>query len=220
MNRIRAMVVEDDAFTRSMIVSSLQMQGVDVVIETGSVTQAIKAGQISKPNVAILDLDLGSGPSGIDLALALRKANTKIGIVILTTFEDPRLHSPGLPELPNGSIYLVKREISDIELLFKEIKKTILESSALPKEVVKSLSKRSFGDLTDSQIETMRLIAKGFSNAQIAKNRGINEKSVEQTISRLAKQLKIESSVESNQRVQISRMYYKLTGSNSANDEN
>lgn len=220
MNRIRAMVVEDDAFTRSMIVSSLQMQGVDVVIETGSVTQAIKAGQISKPNVAILDLDLGSGPSGIDLALALRKANTKIGIVILTTFEDPRLHSPGLPELPNGSIYLVKREISDIELLFKAIKKTILESSALPKEVVKSLSKRSFGDLTDSQIETMRLIAKGFSNAQIAKNRGINEKSVEQTISRLAKQLKIESSVESNQRVQISRMYYKLTGSNSANDEN
>ena len=220
MNRIRAMVVEDDAFTRSMIVSSLQMQGVDVVIETGSVTQAIKAGQISKPNVAILDLDLGSGPSGIDLALALRKANTKIGIVMLTTFEDPRLHSPGLPELPNGSIYLVKREISDIELLFKAIKKTILESSALPKEVIKSLSKRSFGDLTDSQIETMRLIAKGFSNAQIAKNRGINEKSVEQTISRLAKQLKIESSVESNQRVQISRMYYKLTGSNSANDEN
>ena len=220
MNRIRAMVVEDDAFTRSMIASSLQLQGIDVIVETGSVTQAIKVGQISKPNVAILDLDLGSGPTGIDLALALRRANPTIGIVMLTTFEDPRLHSPGLPDLPSGSIYLVKREISDIELLFKAIKKTILESGALPREVVRNLNKRTFGDLTDSQIETMRLIARGLSNAQIAKTRGINEKSVEQTISRLAKQLKIESNAESNQRVQISRLFYKLTGSNSANDEN
>ena len=214
------MVVEDDAFTRSMIVSSLQLQGIDVVIETGSASQAIRAGQISKPNVAILDLDLGTGPNGIDLALALRRFIPNIGIVMLTTFEDPRLHSPGLPDLPHGSIYLVKKEIANIDTLFKSIKKTITDSGSLPKEVAKNLTKRTFGDLTDSQIETMRLIAKGLSNSQIAKNRGINEKSVEQTISRLAKQLKIESSPENNQRVHISRLYFRLTGANSANDEN
>lgn len=208
------MVVEDDSFTRSMIVSSLQLQGVDVVIETSSASQAIRAGQISKPNVAILDLDLGAGPSGIDLALALRRTNPKIGIVMLTTFEDPRLHSPGLPSLPAGSIYLVKKEISDINLLFKAIKKAIADSGALPTKVIETLKIRNYADLTDSQIETMRLIAKGLSNAQIAKSRGINEKSVEQTISRLAKQLKIQSSAEVNQRVQISRLYFKLTGSN------
>lgn len=214
------MVVEDDAFTRSTIVSSLQLEGIDVVIETGSASQAIRAGQISKPNIAILDLDLGTGPNGIDLALALRRIVPNIGIVMLTTFEDSRLLSPGLPDLPHGSIYLVKREIANLDTLFKAIKKTIMDSGSLPIEIVKKLTKRTFGNLTNSQIETMRLIAKGLSNSEIAKSRGINEKSVEQTISRLAKQLKIESSPEINQRVQISRLYFRLTGANSAYDEN
>ena len=39
--------------------------------------------------------------------------------------------------------------------------------------------------VTDSQLETMRLIAQGKSNKEIAKNRKVTEKSVEQTISRL-----------------------------------
>lgn len=212
MIRVRAMVVEDDPFTRSMIVSALQLLGIDVVLETGSASVANRSGQLLKPDIAILDLDLGSGPSGIDLALALRRKLKNIGIVLLTTFEDPRLHSPGLPSLPHGSIYLVKREISEIDSLFKAIKKSIIANESLPDKISNTLSSRTFADLTDSQIETMRLIAKGLTNVQIAAARGINEKSVEQTVSRLAKQLKIEPLAGGNQRVLISRLYFRLTG--------
>ena len=213
------MVVEDDTFTRSMIVSTLQLQGIDVVIECALASQAIRSCNLLKPSIALLDLDLGAGPSGIDLALALRRSHSTIGIVMLTTFEDPRLHSPGLPNLPSGSVYLVKKEISNIDVLFTAIKKTIIESGSLPKEIANKLIKPAFSKLSDSQIEILRLVAKGLSNSEIAKNRGINEKSVEQTISRISKLLEIQSMPESNQRVQISRYYFKLTGVRNADDK-
>ena len=111
MQRTRVMVVEDDAFTRSMIVSALQIQGVDVVSESSSVGFAIKTARLIRPDVAILDLDLGAGPTGIDLAIGLRMILPKIGIVLLTTFEDPRLLRPSLPDLPAGSIYLTKSKV-------------------------------------------------------------------------------------------------------------
>lgn len=210
MARTRVMVVDDDDFTRSMLVTTLQMQDFDVVVESGSAAVAIKAAQMLKPDIALLDLDLGLGPNGIDLALALRRALPKIGIVMLTTFEDPRLLSPNMPMLPVGSIYLIKKETSKIDRLSNAIEEAISNANNLTKRDKLVMPPKS--ELTDNQIEIMRLVANGHSNMQIAKMRGINEKSVEQTISRLAKELSLKSELDKNLRVQISRLYYQMTG--------
>ena len=210
MARTRVLVVDDDDFTRSMIVSSLQMQDFDVVSDFSTAAAAMKAAQVLKPDVALLDLDLGAGPNGIDLALALRRAIPKIGIVMLTTFEDPRLLSPNMPMLPEGSLYLIKREISKIDKLSKAIDEAISNRKFISKnDKLVTPPKINF---TDNQIEIMRLVAAGHSNVQIAKIRGINEKSVEQTISRLAKELDLKSDSDKNLRVHISRLFFQLTG--------
>jgi DNA-binding NarL/FixJ family response regulator len=75
------------------------------------------------------------------------------------------------------------------------------------------------GEITESQLDTMRLLSKGLSNSEIAKLRGVTEKSVEQSIARLVKNLKIPKGKSMNQRVQISRLYYKLTGSRVQSEE-
>lgn len=210
VDRIRVMVVDDDDFTRSMVVSSLQMQDYDVINESSSASSAIKSAIKLKPDVAILDLDLGSGPNGVDLALALRREIPRIAIVMLTTFEDPRFLSPNIPMLPEGSLYLVKREVSKIEKLGIAIEQAITNSKTLNKN--DKLVKTPRTSLTDNQVEIMRLVAMGLSNAQIAKKRGINEKSVEQTISRITKELNLNSSAERNSRVQLSLYYQQLVG--------
>lgn len=210
MGRIRAIVVDDDDFTRSMVVSSLQMQDYDVISEASTASSAIKTAIKLKPDVAILDLDLGSGPNGVDLALALRREIPRIGIVMLTTFEDPRFLSPNIPMLPEGSLYLVKREVSKIEKLGSAIEQAIANSKSLNKND-KSVKTPRTG-LTDNQVEIMRLVAMGFSNAQIAKKRGINEKSVEQTISRITKELNLNSSSDRNSRVQLTIYYQQFVG--------
>jgi DNA-binding NarL/FixJ family response regulator len=58
----------------------------------------------------------------------------------------------------------------------------------------------------------MRLIAAGLTNAEIAKRRVINERSVEKAIARLARHFDLPASRETNQRVLISQMYFQLTG--------
>lgn len=220
MARVRVMVVEDDDFTRSTVVGALQIQGVDVICQTGSIGPAMKLAQELKPDAVIVDLDLGAGPTGMDLAIALRRKFARMGIVILTTFEDPRLLHPKIPAPPTGTEYLVKRSVGDIELLYKGIQKAI-----------KNVAKNTTGDrsekptspelakVTDSQLETMRLVAQGKSNSEIAKIRGVTEKSIEQSISRLVANLDLPKGNQSNQRVQISKLYFRLTGSKSARDE-
>ena len=219
MQRTRVMVVEDDAFTRSMIVSALQIQGVDVVSESSSVGFAIKTARLIRPDVAILDLDLGAGPTGIDLAIGLRMSLPKIGIVLLTTFEDPRLLRPSLPDLPAGSMYLTKSKVGEIEVLQKAVAKSISNMNSKDAQNATGKNKSTeMPELTDVQIETMRLIAQGLSNASIAKTRNISEKSVEQAISRLAAILNFSNSKETNQRVMITNYYHKMTGTNTSSN--
>jgi DNA-binding CsgD family transcriptional regulator len=115
-----------------------------------------------------------------------------------------------MPMLPVGSIYLIKKETSKIDRLSNAIDEAIRNTNNLTKRDKLVMPPKS--ELTDNQIEIMRLVANGHSNMQIAKLRGINEKSVEQTISRLAKELGLKSDLDKNLRVQISRLYYQMTG--------
>ena len=217
MARIRVIVVEDDDFTRSTVVSALQIQGVDVVGQSSAVAPAMMLFKEVKPDAVVLDLDLGAGPNGIDLAFAIRRNNSKVGIVILTTFEDPRLLHSKIPNPPPGTVYLVKRKVSEIGSLFKSIEKAIANAktlktdSKIKQEIAPELAK-----VTESQLETMKLIAEGLSNSEIAKVRGVTEKSIEQTISRLVAHLDLPKGASTNQRVQISKMYFRLTGSRTA----
>ena len=211
------MVVEDDDFTRTTVVSALQIQGIDVIGQSSAVGPAMTLFKELKPDAVVLDLDLGAGPNGIDLAFAIRRKIPNVGIVILTTFEDPRLLHPKIPNPPMGTVYLVKRKVSEIGSLYKSIEKSIANmknQKSTPSgknEVAPELAK-----VTEAQLETMKLIAEGHSNSEIAKIRGVTEKSIEQTISRLVAHLDLPKGASKNQRVQISKMYFRLTGSRTA----
>lgn len=202
------MLVEDDAFTRTTMKAALQLQGVEIVHDTPSVASAMKIASVSKPDVAVLDLDLGTGPNGIDLAHGLRRLLPKIGIVLLTGFNDPRFLDPKIAKLPQGSRYIVKRDIHEIEKLHNEILESI-SSTAKPAPAPEN----KFGEsIPDAQLETLRLVALGLSNTEIAKARNVTEKSVEQAISRLILRFGIKDS-QVHRRVELSRLYFQISGS-------
>ena len=70
-------------------------------------------------------------------------------------------------------------------------------------------------NLTDSQVEVMRLIAAGFSNSEIARRLVIEEASVEKAVMRLIRQLDVKAAREENQRVMIAQAYFALSGTRS-----
>ncbi len=214
---IRVLLVDDDPFTRVTLVSTLRALGCTVVGDAESVSAGLRLSRVVQADVAVVDLDLGEGPTGIDLARRLRHDNPALAIVMLSTYEEPRLMGHNQPALPAGTVYLVKRTITDPEILGRALHLAMNPSAHTDASRLTSATVGStLASLSDQQIEIMRLIAAGLTNAEIARRRVINERSVEKAISRLAKYFDLPATKETNQRVLISQMYFQLTGAVSA----
>ena len=202
------MVVEDNQFIRSSVAGALRLAGLDVVLECSTALAAVQGALATLPEVAILDLHLGDGPSGIDIAVGLRRKLPELGIVLLTSFADPRMMSTQLPELPAGTVYLVKQQVADTAEIVTAIN-LALKNIRVPARTGPKLAKTP---LTNAQIEVLRLVADGLANAEIAQRRQVSEKAVEQTISRVAKRLGIAADSKTNQRAALVRRFFELTG--------
>lgn len=208
-------VVEDEAFARTALVTALRAHGVHVVFDTGQAPLALELCRIRRPQVAVIDIHLGGGPSGVDLAIQLRRDLPGVGIVFLTSFDEPRLLGASLPPLPPGSVYLAKSSVSTMADVLRAIEAAAHWKVASTSGSPSSAPHRGEGnlaELTDEQIETLRLVAAGLSNAEIARRRLVREKSVEVMIGRIAKKLGLGPDAARNQRVHLARVYLRTLG--------
>lgn len=214
----KVIVVEDEDFTRAMVAATLAARGFEICLQTPSAREALKFASENPLDVAILDLHLGKGPTGLDLAIALRKRSPQIGIVILTSYEDPRMLQVNPPDLPASCIYVTKREIKDTEGLVAAVRRSAFEATS-SKSTSNPTRKSSLGALTSGQLELLRLMANGLSNAEIAKRRFVTEKSVELAITRLVRAIGLERNPSHNQRVHLAKVYFNAMGLNIADNE-
>lgn len=206
------LVVDDHSFALGTLSAALAGRGIDVCTAS-TAREAIALAIEARPSVAVLDLDLGAGPTGIDLAHALRRALPAIGICILTSFRDPRLAGTGIPVLPLGSIYLCKSDFTTIDALVATI--STLEHAPLTRRNALQGVNGPSASLTDMQMEVLLLIGEGATTAEIADRRGVSTGAVEQTIARICERLEIPRHAPGNQRVQLVQALHRLRGQGS-----
>jgi two-component system, NarL family, nitrate/nitrite response regulator NarL len=204
MSNHRVLLVDDDDFTRMTLRAVLASLDYDVISDAANVVAAMDLARAERPDLAVIDLDLGEGPTGIDLAHGLRTLVPSIGLVMLSSYADPRLIGRRTRPLPNGTQYLSKQSVGDASVLRAALHTSLdRDGTGVPAEGTA---------LTDAQIEMMRLIATGYSNAEIAKRMWITEDGVNRAVTRLVKQLGLQVTKERNTRVLISRAYADLAG--------
>lgn len=208
MSNIKVLLVEDDNLTRSTLALSLGALGFEVPGPSSSLVEAVESFHQHRQDVLVADLDLGIGPNGIELAHLLRASYPKLGVVFITSFEDPRLQSESQIRLPAGSKYLVKQSLLDASEIGKAIELAISARLNPFSETDAPFLER----FTTVQLSTMQLIAKGLSNSEIAKQRSVSLKAVEKTINKIATGLQLAPDSTTNLRVSIARAYLKLTG--------
>jgi DNA-binding NarL/FixJ family response regulator len=202
----RVMIIDDDPFIRSTMESALKSSGFETSI-FASAREAIASFVQLKPEIALLDLDLGIGPTGIDLAHALRKLDSKIGIIFLTTYLDPRFADVRNKSLPQGARYLVKSEVENIA----QVISVILQTKHRPyNENINHMNK--YSELTDLQIGIWKSVTQGFSSAEIAEQRGISEKAVEATLARIYLYLGIKKDKTNNPRILLVNAFKSMSG--------
>ena len=201
----RVLLVEDDGFTRMLLCSQLREIGHDVVADVATAADGIAVLKICQPDLAILDLDLGPGPTGVDLAYAIRKAMPRVGILMLSTYVVIRLIGDFRP-LPAGAVFMVKRSLTDTAALDSAMTMAVLREPVRPADP----GALGMPRLRDGQLEIMRLIAYGYTNAEIARKRSLEEASVAKAIARLLQQLGLTVTPERNVRVLITQAYFAL----------
>lgn len=206
---MRVLVVDDHPFGLTTLSGALAGRGFDVRA-AGSATAAHAIALEFRPAVAVVDLDLGPGPTGIDLARALRRPLPAIGICILTSYRDPRLAGGGNPQLPPGSIYVCKADVSEVTQLVQAIE--LAAHAPLANRTLSTMTTGPTASLTDLQVEVLLSVGAGVTTAEIASQRGVSASAVEQTISRICERLKIPRDPSLNQRVQLVQALNRLRG--------
>ena len=200
---IRLGIVEDDTLLRTSLEQSLRYSKREICFSAGSAKEAIESLSTVAIDVLVADVHLGTELSGIDVARVAEEYNPDIGVVYLTSYEDPRLALNGAPaQLVKNSVYLVKQSVqSGTELDEAIVTVASKKGSGLPQ------SKSPLSKLSDRQIQTLALLAAGHSNKEIARIRGITEQSVAISINRISKSLGISSQLDRNQRVHLARVF-------------
>lgn len=201
------LVVDDDPFALTTLCAALQYMRLEVVGRAGTVREAMALHAELDVQVALLDLDLGPGPTGIDLAHALRVDDPDLGIILLSTYRDPRLVAPGTVAPPTGTAYLAKGDLTDVDQLRELVTAVVRE----PRKD-RHQSSDALPELSDLQLQVLRSLAAGLSTQAIATERGVSASAVEQTITRLYDAFEMPRDPEHNQRVRLARAYLELAG--------
>jgi DNA-binding NarL/FixJ family response regulator len=205
----RILIVEDDQFIGSLIVGALANEGFESVLAKTAL-EAKKQVKSFDPDVVIVDIDLGDGPSGIDFIQMLKKTQPDVAAILLSKHADTKSAGINESQVPEGVAYLRKSLIHNTQTLVETINQVTKGSADLVRQ--DRQSKGSIDLLTKTQLEILRLMALGFSNKEIAKQREVSVSSVEQRVSEIFKTFSISQSDAVVPRVEAIRRYIAEAG--------
>jgi DNA-binding NarL/FixJ family response regulator len=212
---MRLVIVEDEGLYRELLATALSSDpDLDVVGTFGSGATALEAVNGLAPDVALLDIELGGEPNGVQLGLLMRQRLPHLGIVLLSNFGSPRFLAALKPEEVAGWSYLLKRSVRDVSLLKHAIKAAAMGLVVLDPALVADRQPNAAGlvsRLTTRQREILELLALGWPNTRIADQLGLSLKTIDNQIALIYEHTGIEPRGDVHPRVNAVLMYLRET---------
>ncbi len=204
------LVVEDEPFVRGLVADKLKGEGFTVELAS-SAAEARKITANKDIDIVVLDIDLGSGPSGLDLGLALHKMHPEIALVFLTHVPEPRIFGVDVKSMPKNAAYLLKQRLADPNLL-KDAIEAALRDKVGPEFRDDLRPTHPLMNVSKTQLDVLRMIAKGYSNQQIAEARGTTLRAVENLVNRAIAAAGIDVKSKTSARVIAVREFIRVAG--------
>ena len=176
--RRRAVVVEDEPMVAALTASALEAGGFDVRTAHNAL-EARRAVDAFDPDIAILDVGLGAGPSGVDLAHILSRRHPGLALIVLTKVTDLRALGMSAADLPESCVHIPKSSIISTDQLLG-IVDDVLRDRGSAHEVQPALGPLSA--LSRSQLDVLRKAAQGYSTPEIARQRNCTTSAVEKLL--------------------------------------
>jgi DNA-binding NarL/FixJ family response regulator len=202
-------VVENEPLMRDLIGKTLESSGFKVTTAANA-ADAKRVHLAVDPDAMVIDIELGPGPDGFDLASAITSASPEISIVFLTNIPDPRVVGKDVKNIPKNAAYLRKSNLVDTTELIDALN-SVLKNEDASKFRHDLDSQRPLAQLSRKQLEVLKQISDGLSNQQIADSRQTSVRAVEGMVSRIFEALNIDVQDEGNSRVDAVKKYFLAT---------
>jgi DNA-binding NarL/FixJ family response regulator len=206
---VRVVLIEDHIIVRDGLRLLLSSQGsMEVVGETADPREALSIVRSKRPDVVLLDLQLGSA-SGLELLPALLKAASPGRIVILTASASPEDYRQALSHGAHGLV--TKEQASSV--LLQAIERVLhgetwVDSSLLPlifappktsaapesdtaETRINGPDAARIAGLTPRELEVIALLGKGLSNPEIAGQLHLSERTVRHNLHSIFQKLEV-----------------------------
>lgn len=181
---LRVAVCDDHAVVRSGLRRILEAEkGIEVVGEAGSVAEAVLIAAELSPDVFVMDVGLPDG-SGIDATAKLLRVSPETRVLVLTVHDDVAYLRRAFEAGAVG--YLVK-EAADLELVLavrqvadgQQYVHPKLGAALLAPGAPSARPAGPGGELSEREVEVLRLIALGLTNTEIGGELFVSVRTVE-----------------------------------------
>ncbi len=199
MEPITVLIVDDHAVVRQGIRAFLETQDdIHVVAEAASGREAVHQAIRHAPDVVLMDLVM-PGMDGVQATREIKRVSPRSQIIVLTSYHDdehifPAIRAGALSYLlkdvtPEELVDAVRRAARGEAVLHPRVAARLIQELHAERNQPERETPPAFADLTQRELEVLRLIAEGLSNAEIARRLVISERTVKSHVSNILSKL-------------------------------
>lgn len=194
-------IVDDDHLVVNSLKTIVESGGINVVGLGYSGSEAIDLFQRYKPDLILMDIRM-KDMTGIEATKEILKLNSEAKILLITTFQDDEYIREALSLGCKG--YILKQNIDSIIPSINAVYSgNMVFDSKIVSSIKKYREKDIEGELSDREMEILRLVADGLNNKEIASSLYLSEGTIRNYISTMLDKLMLRD------RTQLAIFYYK-----------
>ena len=204
---MQLVIAEDAALLREGLAGLLEDAGHAVVARVGEADSLLAVVAEHQPELAIVDVRMPPTyeDEGMRAAVEIRRSYPETAVLVLSQHVESR-HAVELVGSGGGFGYLLKDRVLDVDAFLDAVDRVAGGGSALDPEVVKQLLLPPHEDdalaaLTPREREVLGLMAEGKTNAGIARQLWLTEKTVETHVSSILGKLGLPLDGDTHRRV-------------------
>lgn len=204
-------LAEDNYLVREGIKTLIEAEPeLDLVAVCGDYVSLVESIEIHKPDVVLTDIRMPptGTDEGIRVAEELRKTSPKIGVVVLSQYDEPAYALALLEQGTEGRAYMLKERVSESGQLLSAITAVASGGSFIDPKVVEALvaarsraAESPMSRLTGREKEILAEMAQGKNNAGIANALVLTERAVEKHINSIFSKLSLSEEKDVHRRV-------------------
>lgn len=189
---IRVLIVDDHAVVRQGLRLLLESQpGIEVVGEAGDGTAAVQMTRMLSPDVVLLDVIM-PGMNGIDVMREFQASHLPARVLVLTSSLEDHLLKQALEAGAEGFLLKTSRAadmLQAIERVAQGI--SVLDPAAAQVVMQQARGHDPLNTLTEREREVFDVVARGYSNAEIAEQLHVTEATVRTHIAAILDKLNL-----------------------------